>query len=765
MSIASRSWILAVEPDGAKADLLRAVVAGHVDAELTVVTSAYAAVVSINQRTPALLVLGSTLDSKARQKVTAHLCSVAGLPQAPALILPPLGGHEASGPGLRFRFRRTSPDKPTASYLAALGRRVASSLAQALDERRAATAALATTRPARAGAESARATRFADGAAEPAAPAIGRSTAGPIETGTAPPADASPPARKPPAHFAGLGPGTVPTPEACAAGEPKTLAPEPHDDDVSDDSDGEEVVIDIDGPWDETAPIDPEVRSADLAVLRPQEEAALETKIERVREEADVERRRHEETRRDEDTSREAAARQARTAEEAAAARALEEEVARVRAEAHDHLTAEISQVREEAEQARQAQEQTLAEAEAEATRKSAECEARAAASEAAAIALGQEVARARADAEAHFRTELERLRSDASRSAGDAPVNALETQARAHADAALHEQLERIRAEANARFADELAQAKTEAEHRRHAEVEDMRSQLAQVHKAASQQARAAAAGMVSAEISRAATRIADAVTPARNAAAARAVSSAARAAVMRLSGAVAVLLLAGGVATAGPALLQETVHVVRSTSDLTASWFRASVWARTPRASDAPTSADAILQVDTPSGDVDEPGMLSVTSRIPLDLYLSGRRVGTTGDRRLTLPAGRHTLELVSERYSYRGQLAVTVEPSRLSSRTVPLPDGRVRITTADGAEIWIDDTYQGVAPLGTLAVPIGTQGLLVRHPQLGERRLGIEVRYGTVTEATVTFRPGGMGSNAFPLPPLSRNAASGR
>ena len=531
-------------------------------------------------------------------------------------------------------------------------------------------------------------------------------------------------------------------------GDPKTPAPEPHDDDTSDDSDGEEVVINIDGPWDEIAPIDPEVHSADLAVLRPQEEAALATEIERVREEAEAERRRHE---------------QARTAEEAAAARALEEEVARVRAEAHDHLTAEISRVREEAEQARRAQEQTLAEAEA--TRKSAECEARAAASEAAAVALGQEVARARADAEAHFRTELERLRSDSSRSTGDAPGNALETQARAHADAALHEQLERIRAEANARFADELAHAQAEAEHRRHAEVEDMRSQLSQVHKAASQQARAAAADMVSMEIRRAATRIADAVTPARTAAAARAVSSAARAAVMRLSAAAAVLLLAGGVATAGPALLQETVHVVRSTSDLTASWFRASVWARTPRASDAPTSADAILQVDTPSGDADGLGMLSVASRIPLDLYLSGRRVGTTGDRRLALPAGRHTLELVSERYSYRGQLTVTVEPSRLSSRTVPLPDGRVRITTEAGAEIWIDDTYQGVAPLGTLAVPIGTQGLLVRHPQLGERRLGIEVRYGAVTEATVTFRPGGMGSNAFPLPPLSRNAASGR
>ena len=890
--------------------------------------------------------LGSTLDAKTRERVATHLHSVAG--ETPALVLPSLGVPEAAGPAARFRFHKTSPHELPTTDLAALGRRIAACLAEALDEQRAA-------------------------AAVPDADGI-----------VAPPASRE---SEPRTRIAEPGSAAMPTLEVRPVKEPEAPVQESHDD-AGEEIDGDEVVIDIDATWNDTAPVDPEVHSAELADVRVRAEAAdahreelarlqaeaterhadelarlateaeaeerhraelarlktdaeerrlaavaeardtaaraaqtklaselkrvraeeadahvrelerlqadaavqrererarladeaaqqrlaaveearkaaeakarqaltfelsrvrneaasafegelarvraeaadglarqladadrrraaevdaaaetleteigrvrassnaqLQAELERVHQEAEAARvrneaethlkdeiarlrgeaqdarRRQDQARREEDEARVAAARQARAEAEATAARVLEEEVARVRAEAQDHLTAELERVREEAEQARRAQERALADAEV--VRENADREARAAASQAAATTLEQEVAPARAEAEAHFHAELERLRGDGNPSSGadDAPSDALEAQARAHANAALHEQIARIQAEADARFAHELAQARTEAERRRHADVEEIRSQVAQAHATASQQARAAAAGMVRTEIGRAATRIADALAPARLAAGARAVSSVAGKAALRLSRVAAVFLLAVGVAIAGPTLLEETAHAVRSTSDLTASWFLVSVWARTSRAADAEAPVGVAPQVEPTPADVGGSGMLSVASAIPLDLYLSGRPVGTSGNRRLVLPAGRHALELHSERYDYRGQLTVTVEPGRLASLTVALPDGQVHITTADGAEIWIDDTYQGVAPLGALAVPIGTRGVRVRHPELGERRLGVEVRYGEVTEATVPLPAGVMRGDAFPLPPLTRNAASSR
>jgi len=112
---------------------------------------------------------------------------------------------------------------------------------------------------------------------------------------------------------------------------------------------------------------------------------------------------------------------------------------------------------------------------------------------------------------------------------------------------------------------------------------------------------------------------------------------------------------------------------------------------------------------------------------------------------------------LELVNERYGYRGEMQVTIEPGRVTSETVPLPEGRLIVRTNEGAEVLVEDVSQGIAPLGAIPVPIGTRAVLIRHPELGERRVGVEVRYDETTEVTVDLSP--TRSDAFPLPPIAR------
>jgi hypothetical protein len=130
-------------------------------------------------------------------------------------------------------------------------------------------------------------------------------------------------------------------------------------------------------------------------------------------------------------------------------------------------------------------------------------------------------------------------------------------------------------------------------------------------------------------------------------------------------------------------------------------------------------------------------------VFSRVPLELHLSGRRIGSTDDRQIVLTPGRHQIVLVSTRLNYRGEAIVEIRSGELTTHNVSLPDGLLRLDTEPGAEVSIEGQLVGVAPLGALPMPLGTREVLVRHPQLGERRVHVEVKYGGVTEAQIPLR----------------------
>jgi hypothetical protein len=134
---------------------------------------------------------------------------------------------------------------------------------------------------------------------------------------------------------------------------------------------------------------------------------------------------------------------------------------------------------------------------------------------------------------------------------------------------------------------------------------------------------------------------------------------------------------------------------------------------------------------------------GMLAVFSRVPLELYVGGRRIGTSNDGEILLKPGRYRVELVNTRLNYRGETTLDIRPGAVTPHNVSLPNGLLQVNTEPDAEIWVEGERAGVAPLGAVPVPIGTRDVLVTHPEFGQRRQVVEVRYDGVTQLSIALR----------------------
>ena len=82
--------VLAIEPDSSHADPLGSVVHTKLGAELVIVTSAYAAIVAMNQRVPDLVLFGREVPQDQRVKIGTHLRSLADSSQVRTLDIPSL---------------------------------------------------------------------------------------------------------------------------------------------------------------------------------------------------------------------------------------------------------------------------------------------------------------------------------------------------------------------------------------------------------------------------------------------------------------------------------------------------------------------------------------------------------------------------------------------------------------------------------------------------------------------------------------------------
>jgi serine/threonine-protein kinase len=121
---------------------------------------------------------------------------------------------------------------------------------------------------------------------------------------------------------------------------------------------------------------------------------------------------------------------------------------------------------------------------------------------------------------------------------------------------------------------------------------------------------------------------------------------------------------------------------------------------------------------------------GWLAIKAPIDLQIFQDARLLGTTATDRLMLPAGRHNLDLVNERFEFRQSVAVEIAPGSTTAAEITTPSGSVSINALPWADVWLGDQPLGATPLANLAVPIGQHEILWRHPELGERRRTIDV-----------------------------------
>jgi len=134
---------------------------------------------------------------------------------------------------------------------------------------------------------------------------------------------------------------------------------------------------------------------------------------------------------------------------------------------------------------------------------------------------------------------------------------------------------------------------------------------------------------------------------------------------------------------------------------------------------------------------------GWLTVTSPVPAQIYADGALIGRTDTPRTMLTPGRHQLLLVNEALNFREERTVEVGPGRTVALKLEAVNGAININAQPWASVWIDGTAVGETPIGNYSVPVGTHEVVLRHPELGERRETVTVGVGAPTRLGVDLR----------------------
>jgi hypothetical protein len=100
-------------------------------------------------------------------------------------------------------------------------------------------------------------------------------------------------------------------------------------------------------------------------------------------------------------------------------------------------------------------------------------------------------------------------------------------------------------------------------------------------------------------------------------------------------------------------------------------------------------------------------------------------GKILGNTEADRVMLPTGKHTLEFVNEPLGYESRRAVRIDAGKTTALQLEPVNGVLSINAQPWAEVWVDGERVGETPIGNLSRTIGPHEVVLRHPQLGERR----------------------------------------
>ena len=135
--------------------------------------------------------------------------------------------------------------------------------------------------------------------------------------------------------------------------------------------------------------------------------------------------------------------------------------------------------------------------------------------------------------------------------------------------------------------------------------------------------------------------------------------------------------------------------------------------------------------------------PGWIDLVVSAPLRVFESGRFVGVSGAGPIALPPGVHDLDFVNEELGVRLRQRVTVQSDATATVTPNLPRGTLAINAQPWAEVWLNGERVGETPIGNLSRPVGQYDVVLRHPDLGERRVRVRLTGNETTRMNVDLR----------------------
>lgn len=153
------------------------------------------------------------------------------------------------------------------------------------------------------------------------------------------------------------------------------------------------------------------------------------------------------------------------------------------------------------------------------------------------------------------------------------------------------------------------------------------------------------------------------------------------------------------------------------------------------------AASVASAVAPVrQAPTGSLS--GWIHVDVPVLLRIFEAGQLVGTTDVDRLMLPVGEHELDLRSDELRFSTHQTAVVSAGKTTTIQVRLPSARLSINAKPWAEAWVDGERVGDTPIGNLFRPIGRHDVVLRHPELGERRASVLVTLDRLARVSVDF-----------------------
>jgi hypothetical protein len=134
---------------------------------------------------------------------------------------------------------------------------------------------------------------------------------------------------------------------------------------------------------------------------------------------------------------------------------------------------------------------------------------------------------------------------------------------------------------------------------------------------------------------------------------------------------------------------------------------------------------------------------GWLAVDTPLSMRILEEGRLLGTTDVNRVMLPVGTHVLHFVSDETGFEADRTVTVTAGRPTAVRIEAPNSTISINARPWAEVFVDGERIGETPIGNLSRPIGRHEIVLRHPELGERRQSVVLTSRAPTRVSVDFQ----------------------